>query len=193
MSLIDDLISEVRELRKEVAGLRQQRLRTLMPATVKSVEGARVTATLSDDGEDGPVETPPLRIAQTTGKRGGGVSKFTKFGVGDTVLVVSPEGDVTSRSAVLPWVDTDDDPAPGSAEQDGEVIESGNAKIELKDGLIRLTCAGTVIELGAGGITANGEAITLTGAGLTHNGKNVGSTHRHGGVLPGAAQTAEPA
>lgn len=193
MSVLDELISEVRDLRKAVSGLEQKRLRTLMPATVKSVSGSKVIATLADEGEDGPVETPALRMAQVTGARGGGVSKFSKMGIGDTVLVISPDGDVTSRSGVMPWVDTEDDPAPGAAESDGEVLESGNAKLELKDGTVRITVGGSLVEITGAGITMNGQAITLTGSALTHNEKNIGATHRHGGVLPGTAQTTEPA
>jgi len=187
-----NLVTEVRELRKEVAGLRQARLRTLMPGTVKAVKGSRVEVTLSDDGDEGPVETPELRLINTTGKRGGGVSKFTKLGVGDPVLVVSPDGDVTTASGVMPWVDSDDDPAPGSAEADGDVTESGNAKFEVKDGMIRLTVGGSTITIGASGITINGTEVTVTGSSLKHNAKNVGDSHTHGGVVPGPASTSIP-
>lgn len=189
---MSDLITEVRELRKAVAGLQQARLRTLMPGTVKAVKGSRVEVTLADDGDDGPVETPELRLINTTGKRGGGVSKFTKLGVGDPVLVVSPDGDVTTASGVMPWVDSEDDPAPGAAETDGDVTECGNAKIEVKDGMIRLTVGASVITMSAGGITINGQSIAATGASLTHNTRNIGSSHTHGGITPGGARTDIP-
>lgn len=192
MTVVDELISEVRELRKAVAGLEQKRSRTLMPATVKSVTGSKVTATLSDDGEDGPVETPALRMAQTTGKRGGGVSKFAKMGVGDTVLVISPDGDVTSRSAVVPWVDTEDDPAPGSAENDGEVIEVGNAKIEVNDGYIRFTIGGASWSFSSGGLETN-KTVNVTDGDIINKNKSVGATHVHKDVMPGGGNTGHPA
>lgn len=191
MSALDDLITEVRELRKEVAGLRQARLRTLMPATVKSVSGNRVTATLADDGEDGPVETPALRMAAHTGARGGGVSRFAKFGIGDPILVVSPDGDVTSRSAVLPWVDSEQDPSPGAAESDGEVVVVGNARFEVKDGSIRLSVGGAVLTLGPEGLTIN-KGVAVTDGDIVNQGKSVGSGHTHTGVQPGGANTGEP-
>lgn len=191
MSVIDDLITEVRALRKEVAGLKQSQLRTLMPATVKSVGGARVVATLADDGEDGPVDTPALRMAAPTGARGGGVSRFTRYGVGDPVLVVSPSGDVTTASAIMPWVDTKQDPAPGSAETDGEAIVVGNARLDIKDRMIRLTVGTASYVFSPSGLTST-KTIEVTEGDIINRGKSVGATHLHTGVVPGGGNTGEP-
>lgn len=39
---------------------------------------------------------------------------------------------------------------------------------------------------------AGGQKLSLTAGGLLHNDKNIGSTHRHGGVYPGGSMTDEP-
>jgi hypothetical protein len=39
----------------------------------------------------------------------------------------------------------------------------------------------------------NIDDFEINGASLKHNGKNIGSTHVHGGVLVGGANTQEPA
>lgn len=39
---------------------------------------------------------------------------------------------------------------------------------------------------------ADGQVLSLSSSGLTHNGKNIGSTHKHGGVESGGAKTSEP-
>lgn len=192
MSAYDELIEEMRDLRKELAGERQRNTQRVLEGTIQSVKGARATVLLSDDGDDGPVQTPSIRLAAPTGKRGGGVSEFTKYGVGDPVLVISPSGKVGSRSVVIPGGDSGDDPAPGAAEQDGKVTAMGDAKVEIRDGMIRLTVAGTTLTLSASGVAINGQAVDIAGATLRHNGANVGSTHRHPGVAPGGAQTSTP-
>jgi protein gp138/GpV-like protein with Apex motif len=64
---------------------------------------------------------------------------------------------------------------------------SGSAptqSIAFASGGITITSPGTV--------TINAEAIALTSATLTHNGVNVGSTHKHGGVMSGGGETGVP-
>lgn len=57
-------------------------------------------------------------------------------------------------------------------------------------GTLHVVCAGAVT-LTAAAVSINGP-VAVTGPSLTHNGVNVGSTHTHGGVLPGPASTAPP-
>lgn len=57
--------------------------------------------------------------------------------------------------------------------------------ITLKSGTLTLGLSPT-------GMTFNGN-INITGGGtIMHNGKNIGSTHTHGGVTPGAGSTGAP-
>lgn len=63
------------------------------------------------------------------------------------------------------------------------------------DGIGMSNASGAVrIHLTDDGINLNvgGETLSLSSEGLLHNGKNIGSTHKHGGVEPGGGKTDEP-
>lgn len=55
---------------------------------------------------------------------------------------------------------------------------SGSVQLHLTDSGINLS--------------VGSQALSLSSDGLKHNGKNIGATHRHGGVEPGGAKTDEP-
>ena len=89
----------------------------------------------------------------------------------------------------------------------GSLVYDWQAKsytITLPSGTVTIAVGGSSAVVTDNGITAKAEAITLTGkitiegevtingASLTHNGINVGSTHTHKGVTPGAGTTAVP-
>jgi hypothetical protein len=177
-----EVYSAIRDLNKKLAVLRSQRGQTLVSATVEEVKGDRVRIRLMDEGADGkPVLSPWLRMAANTGKRGAGVSEFTKYGVGDTVLAVSPNGKLGTMSGVLPWISTGDDPSPGTAEADGKIITIGNSKLEMRDGFAKLSQGAASIEFSGGKITLTGD-VQVNGASLKHNSKNVGATHTNAGL-----------
>jgi hypothetical protein len=67
----------------------------------------------------------------------------------------------------------------------GAVLSFGASKIRMTEASIEISVGGISWVMTAGG-------ITQTGGTLTHDGLNVGSTHRHGGVQSGAAQTSGP-
>ena len=89
----------------------------------------------------------------------------------------------------------------------GSLVYDWQAKsytITLPSGTVTIAVGGSSAVVTDSAITAKAEAITLTGkitiegevtingASLTHNGINVGSTHTHKGVTPGAGTTAVP-
>lgn len=89
----------------------------------------------------------------------------------------------------------------------GSLVYDWQAKsytITLPSGTVTIAVGGSTAVVTDSAITAKAEAITLTGkikiegevtingASLTHNGINVGSTHTHKGVTPGAGTTAVP-
>jgi hypothetical protein len=55
---------------------------------------------------------------------------------------------------------------------------SGSVRLHLSDGGINLN--------------VGSQTLSLSSDGLTHNGKNIGSTHKHGGVEPGGSKTDGP-
>jgi len=51
---------------------------------------------------------------------------------------------------------------------------------------------GCELKIGPVTFTVTAGGVDITGGTVTHNGKNIGSTHTHGGVIPGAANTDVP-
>jgi hypothetical protein len=191
MTPLEEFAEELRDVKKQLAGQRLRMNQMMMVGTVKSVAGSRAVVTLADDGDEGEVNTPALRMAAHTGKRGSGVSEMTKLGVGEPVLVISPGGEVNGASAVMPWSDSQDDPSPGTAEQDGKIIEIGSAKLEIRDGFAKLAVGGLSITLEGDTITITGKT-QINGAALRHNAKSISDTHTHTGITPGPANTGAP-
>lgn len=65
----------------------------------------------------------------------------------------------------------------------------------LTFGDVRLTIREQMLEARLGPITFKvmPDGIAITGGKVTHDGKNIGSTHIHGGVVPGGGVTDVPA
>jgi phage baseplate assembly protein gpV len=131
-------------------------------------------------------------MAAHTGNAGQGVSEFSRMGVGEAVLVVSPNGKVGTGSVVLPWADTQEHPAAGIAEQDGRVIQRGNARLDLRDGHIRLSVGGSTITLIDGTLTIEAETVQVRGTYLRHNARSISDTHVHTDVEPGGSTSGPP-
>lgn len=133
------LQQDLRRLAKAIEGVDQRRAKTMLTGTLAAREGAKVKVRLGEDEDGEPIVSPWLKLAAHTGKRGEGVSEFTKLGIGEPVVIISPSGEPGPMSAVLPWIDSEDDPSPGAAEQDGKVIEIGQAKVSIKADQIKLS------------------------------------------------------
>ncbi|MCO4053403.1 MAG: hypothetical protein HEQ16_05010 [Bosea sp.] len=182
---MSEVAREIRKLWKAIEGARQRRDETLVEAVVHERQGAKLKVEIGQDEKGQPIISPWLKVPANTGKRNGGVSRFSKFGIGEAVLVVSPSGRLGPRSAVMPWVDTDDDPSPGTAEADGEVVAIGNARLEIRDGFARLAVGEASITITQGAITIAAPLVQIDGAELKHNAKNVGDSHGHVTAPPG--------
>ncbi|MES3577641.1 Gp138 family membrane-puncturing spike protein [Enterobacter cloacae] len=63
---------------------------------------------------------------------------------------------------------------------DGIGLSNASGSVQL-----HLTDSGINLSVGS-------QTLSLSSDGLKHNGKNIGATHRHGGVEPGGAKTDEP-
>jgi GpV Apex motif len=189
---MQEVYNEIRKLRKDLATERARRNQTLVTGTIENIKGSKVRVRIADDGSDGqPVLSPWIRMAQNTGHRGQGVSNFRKYGVGETVLVVSPNGKLGTMSAAQPWISTEDDPSPGTAESDGDTNTIGNAKREQKNGFDKTTVGSASIEITDGKIVITGD-VQINGSILKHNAKSVSDNHKHTGVEPGGGQSSVP-
>jgi phage baseplate assembly protein gpV len=147
---------------------------------VVAVDGAAATVRVMLGG----VQTRPLPVIQ---QRAGAARFYALPSIGEQVLVAAPNGD-WARAIVLGSYFQADHPAP-TAEAGHLVIALGASRITVSDDAIRLECAGTSIALDAGGIQVSGETVSdsdVIGAGISL------TTHVHGGVQTGPADTGAP-
>lgn len=162
-----------REFAKRLAALERRVATMILPGTAARSEGSKTVARFDDKGVDGqPFESPALSHLASSGKKGGGVSRFSKIGDGEPVLVLSPGGELGQHSRIMSGGPVDDHPSPGSAEQDGEVMEFGDAKISVRpdgtliqkgDQSVLLKNDGSMSLTSKGSITVTGKDITLDG------------------------------
>lgn len=84
---------------------------------------------------------------------------------------------------------------PAGDPRQGVLLRGGfsgvNPPISENLGENKYTFGGVTITIAAGKITIEGD-VQINGSSLRHNEKNVGDSHIHGGVIPGAADTDVP-
>lgn len=189
-----------RDVRKRLAALERRMNTLIMVGTAESSQGSKTKVRFDDAGAGGkPFSSPLLAQASSSGKTGGGVSRFTKIGDGMPVLVFNPGGELGQHSRVMPAGPVEDQPSPGTAESDGDVLQIGNATVAVKNGKTTLSVGGSSIEILDGTVTITAAEIrlvgnvTIEGTGVRHNGANIGDSHIHGGVIPGAGTSGTPA
>ncbi|KAA0685995.1 hypothetical protein DTW90_34480 [Neorhizobium sp. P12A] len=106
--------------------------------------------------------------------------------IGDQIVVGFHEGDIDSPY-MIGRLHSDQERPP--------IAQAGEIVIQTKEGFIfKVTSSSASIVTGGLPLTidAGGGEIHLTSSKLTHNGLNVGSTHTHGGITPGGADTDVP-
>ncbi|CAM5764732.1 hypothetical protein [Bosea minatitlanensis] len=151
-----------RDLRKRLAALERRMNTLIMVGTAESNQGSKTKVRFDDAGAGGqPFSSPLLPQASCSGKNGQGVSRFSKIGIGEPVLVFSPGGELGIHSRVLPGGPVDDQPSPGTAESDGDVLQIGNAAIAVKDGEAKISVGGASITLTDGLIVLKAAQIRL--------------------------------
>lgn len=189
--------------------LERRMANTVRDGTIMAVDLAKRRVRV----RSGSIETTWL--PWPAGRAGAGKRRWDPPEVGEQVVMISPGGDLR-QARVIPGVYQDAHDAPSSdgnkdmvAYGDGTVIEYdrgshtlladlGPAKIHADRTKIELTMGGVVFRLSGGKVTIVGDiehhgAFASTGSSFTHNSKNVGSTHVHGGVVTGGANTSGPA
>lgn len=155
-------MSGERDLRKRLAALERRVNTLIMVGTAESNQGSKTKVRFDDAGAGGqPFSSPFLSQASSSGKNGQGVSRFTKIGVGEPVYVLSPGGELGVHSRVLPGGPVDDQPSPGAAESDGDVLTIGNATVAVKNGEAKISVGSASITLTDGQIVLKAGAIKL--------------------------------
>lgn len=109
----------------------------------------------------------------------GGTTSHIPPTVGQQVDVVSESGDLTD--AVIDF-STHSNANPRPHDGPEAVIVHGGTRMTIGDGKVEIE-ADVVIK----------GALAVEGSSVNHNGKNIGDSHEHTGVEPGASLTGPPA
>lgn len=175
------MMKEIVAIAARLAEVERRLAQTMRSGTVAAVNAdkgtVRIKIGIAEGGGD--LLSPWVRYAQI----GGALKAHIPPSVGQQMTIMSPSGE-PEQALALPMGFSDGNPSP-SGDGGQNVITFGAATITL---------AGTGLTISVGGVTMNISAagIAITGGTVTHNGKNIGSTHTHGGVMTGPANTSVP-
>lgn len=111
---------------------------------------------------------------------GGDTSTWAPLSRGQIVGMINPTGD--PRQGILLRGGFSDSNQPPSNDLLANVLKAFGVTVTIKDGTVHIS----------GNFVVEGNVDFKNGH-VKHNGKNIGDTHIHGGVVPGAAMTDVPA
>ena len=191
-------VRELVELASRVAELERRFSGAMRHGTVEEIDAARqrVRLNFGKDVDGKPFLSPWVPYAQIAGA----LKVHTPPSKGQQFTLLSPAGD-WQQAVALPMTWSDQNQSP-SSKGDENVLTYGNVKVKIKDDLVQVDVSGTEFEITSGRvlIKVGGVAVEITRSGVaiiggkvTHDGRNIGSTHIHGGVLPGGGLTDVPA
>lgn len=172
---------EVVELAARIAELERRFSGTMRHGTVEETDPSRhrVRLKLGTDVEGKPFLSPWIPYAQMAGA----LKVHVPPSIGQQFTLMAPAGD-WQQAVAVPFTWSNQNPAPSESGEEN-VLTFADVRLTLKDGRLEISAAGVNLEL-----TGNGLAIT--GGEVSHDGKNIGSTHTHGGVTLGTAETEAP-
>lgn len=143
--------------------------------------------------EENPLPTPWIKWSERAGAR----KTWNPPSVGEIMAVLSPDGEISTRSRAMPGgfagangaPSADGDAMAGSLGAVSWVVTGSSATVTVGGCTAVLTASG--LEVTGGFIKVVGD-LTATGGTFTHNGVNVGETHTHTDVQPGPAESGPP-
>lgn len=130
------------------------------------------------EGDEGKLLSPKIPYAQMAGA----LKLHTPPSVGQTMTMFAPTGD-PRQAVALPLSWSDENVSPGSGAD--PVLTYGDVTITVETGGVR-------VEVGGFSLLLSGAGLAMAGGRVGHNGQDIGSSHRHPGVMPGGAQTGTP-
>jgi phage baseplate assembly protein gpV len=169
-----ELASRVAELERRFSGLMRH-------GTVEEIDPAQQIMRLNfGEGEDSqPFLSPWVPYAQIAGA----LKVHTPPSKGQQFTLLSPTGDWQQAVALpLTWSNQNQSP---SDKGDENVLTFGNVRITVKDNL-------TEVKVGDVTMKVTGDGVSIKGGRVEHDARNIGSSHRHEDVEPGAALTGVP-
>jgi phage baseplate assembly protein V len=191
-------VRELVELASRVAELERRFSGVMRHGTVEEVDAARqrVRLNFGKDVDGKPFLSPWVPYAQIAGA----LKVHTPPSKGQQFTLLSPAGDWQQAVAVpMTWSDQNKSPSHSG---DENVLTCGDVRATLKDSLcevvvgavsLRLTSAAVTITAGGVSVEVSDAGVAITGGKVTHQARNIGSTHIHGGVVPGGGLTDVPA
>lgn len=184
MNELAELVARVAELERRHA--QQDRYGTVKQRRIRNGQvEIRMAIGQNDDGGD--LLSPWIPWAS----QAGATQAHVPPSEGQQVRLRAPGGDY--RQAVAePFTWSNTTPVP-SQSLDENVIARGQVRIEMRDGELVIKAPKLRIEAGGVSHEITAAGVKTTGGKVEHDGRSIGSDHRHGGVEPGAGQTAEPA
>lgn len=153
--------------------------------TLKNVRDDGETQRASVEVADG-IWRDDVEIHQPYGQAGvvpadGALAIALAVGGDEGDMIVLPVGNPSKRMGGLP---------AGAA---GAYNEHGDHVLLMPDGTISIQAGGSVaVSVGGVTFTISAGGVDITGGEVTHDGKNIGSTHVHTGVTPGAGISGTP-
>lgn len=154
----------------------ERRLASVMRfGTITEVDAGNARARVTFGGE-----TSSAWLQFTTG-RSGGARIWSPPVAGEQVVVFSPSGD-TGQGVILASLPSSGFPAPSGDGATYQIDMPGGVSISVSGGAVNITAPGAVRI--TGDVIVDGDVIA-DGISL--------KTHVHGGVVPGGANTLQPA
>ena len=172
---------EIVELAARIAELERRFSGMMRHGTVAEVEPSkhRVRLKFGTDVEGKPFLSPWIPYAQMAGA----LKVHMPPSVGQQFTLMAPAGD-WQQAVAVPFTWSNQNPAPSESGEEN-VLTFGDVRITLKDGFVEISAAGVTLGI-------SGDGLAITGGEVRHDGKNIGSTHTHGGVTLGTAETEVP-
>ncbi|QHW25640.1 phage baseplate assembly protein [Rhizobium leguminosarum bv. viciae 248] len=165
--------------------------------TAGKMRGMIRRATLKNIKDDGQTQTASVEVAEGVWRDDVEILQpygFASHVPGDGALAVvlavgSDEGDLV----VLP-VANPSKRLGKLGEGDVGLYGQHGDRMTISDGGTIELQAGESVSVKIGGVTfvVSAEGVDITGGHVKHNGKNIGSTHKHGGVVAGGDDTDVP-
>jgi hypothetical protein len=177
------------ELERRLAG-------TVRHAPVAEVNAAEGWVRLDfGEGDKGKLLSPKIPYAQMAGA----LKVHSPPSVGQNMTIMAPGGDMR-QAVALPMTWSDQNAAP-SNKGDENVLTFGSVRMELRGDEIKISIGGfsltmtadnAVFEVGGVKHEISGGGVDTTGGMIRHDDRNIGSSHKHGGIERGGSLTDPP-
>lgn len=175
-TIFDKLIERIESLEGIVRRMAVRQNNMFREGVVKEVDYEAGTAIVTAHG----IDSPPTSWSEQAGD----INEWTPLSVGQRVMLVSPDGEL-SKSFIMKGGFTDDTPQPHN--------KGGEKRVAIGDAILTHTPDGLFIEVSGTKYQFTADGFIQVGGKQEHDGRNVGSTHVHGGVESGRANTDVPA